>query len=208
MTAQQFFKNPFAIALLCLGLIWLMGFSMFAQHISKTAEPLSNKKTDAIIVLTGGPNRIHTGLDMVSNGLAEKLFISGVNNKLSLPNLIRIWNNTPARTSVTGAPTTHSQTYEDLECCIYLGREAKNTYENADESHRWVKEQDIQSITLVTAHYHMPRARLEFKARMPLLPINYHPVFPIKTKPYTINFWTIAFIEYHKTIFTWLRTRF
>lgn len=203
-------KTHLAI-LIAAGLIWLTGFSVFTHHISNTKPIQTASKTDAIIVLTGGQDRIHTGLELLSQGQANKLFISGVNNTLSLSDLMKIWKkDETARNEEEKISAKSGHIYSHLECCTYLGREATNTHENAAETSSWIKTQDkaIKSITLVTAHYHMPRASLEFKDRMPMLPINHHPVFPTKTKPYTIDFWSMAFVEYHKTIFTWLRTKF
>ena len=40
------------------------------------------------------------------------------------------------------------------------------------------REQDLRSLRLVTAAYHMPRSLLEFRHAMPEIEIVPHPVFP------------------------------
>ena len=58
-------------------LVWLGGFIIFQQYIRK--RPIDNTtKTDAIVVLTGGKNRITEATALYNNGLADLLFISGV----------------------------------------------------------------------------------------------------------------------------------
>lgn len=183
-----------SIALLLL--IWAAGFSSFVHNITKPVAESSLTKTELIAVWTGGQSRINTGLELLSRAHADELLISGVNNTLSVADLIKIWKPTDAAITVPE---------EMLSCCIHLGRDATNTRENAIETKNWVNTHDVSSLTLVTAHYHMPRALLEFKNEMPHLTVVAYPVFPDQTKPYTANFWTLAFIEYHKTILTWLR---
>jgi uncharacterized SAM-binding protein YcdF (DUF218 family) len=53
------------------------------------------------------------------------------------------------------------------DCCVDLGFEAETTRSNAEEVSAWVAKHRFRSIRLVTAAYHMPRARAELEARLP-----------------------------------------
>ena len=67
--------------------------------------------TDAIVVLTGGRLRLESGLALLADGKAKKLFISGVNPRVERDVLLRSLG--PAA--------------EREACCIVLGHEADNT---------------------------------------------------------------------------------
>ena len=57
--------------------VWLGGLFWFAAALETDSEA-DRRKTDAIVVLTGGSLRVEQGIDLLSEGLAEKLFVSGV----------------------------------------------------------------------------------------------------------------------------------
>lgn len=138
---------------------WFAGFCLFNLKIN-TYKPDYNTKTDAIIALTGGKNRIAESIKILNKGLSDKLFISGVSEKTSLQDIERELEITPFDKSK-----------------IILGKKAHNTIENASEAFEWIKENNINSIRLVTSYYHIPRSLLEFKLyglRKKILP---HPVY-------------------------------
>lgn len=123
---------------------WCLGFVYFA-HCINSYEIDKTAKTDAIIVLTGGRNRISEGIKLLNDNLADKLFISGV----------------PENISIRQIEKQAGIAAED-ETKIELGRKAKNTIENAIETEEWIKKNDIKSIRLVTSSYHIPRSLQEF----------------------------------------------
>lgn len=174
---------PFLFSLagiLLLGL-WLRGFSGFIGEIEAMREPgvrSGLEATDAIVVLTGGSERVTTGLDLLESGNGKKLFISGVNKKLSLDKIL-------------GAQYVPQ---ELKDCCIVLGYQANSTKGNAEETRDWLQAQGYASVRLVTANYHMPRSLLLFQNAMPDIKIVPHPVAPNSVKlkqwwlyPGTIN---------------------
>jgi len=61
-------------------LVYAFGFLAFAVSLPK---PVSGQRTDAVIVLTGGPGRIARGLEVVDEGLAEQMFVSGVDPEVT-----------------------------------------------------------------------------------------------------------------------------
>ena len=64
-------RRLFAFAVL----IWALGFAWFAFLLP---QPAALSKTDAVVVLTGGPNRIDRGLAVLEAGKADRMLISGV----------------------------------------------------------------------------------------------------------------------------------
>ena len=65
-----------------------------------------------------------------------------------------------------------------IECCVELDSISTNTYSNALETLKWVKKNNISEFILITSNYHMPRAILEFKNRMPNQQIFTYPITP------------------------------
>lgn len=151
-------------AVLVLGaaaLAWLAGFAWFAVSVpGRVVEP--DRRTDAIVVLTGGSKRLNEGLGLLMQGRAKKLFVSGVHRGVDVAELLRAAQRSP----------------REVECCIALGYEADNTAGNAAETARWMKQQGFRSLRLVTSGYHMARALAEFRAAMPEVAVLAHPVFP------------------------------
>ena len=144
---------------------WAVGFVIFAETIPETTPP-ATAKTDVIVVLTGGSLRLEAGLELLEQGAAKKLFVSGVHRGVDVEELLRLQKRSPDR----------------LQCCIVLGHDAADTIGNADETAAWLKQQNVKSIRLVTAGYHMPRSMLEFRSAMPDLIILPHPVSPDHVK--------------------------
>ena len=72
---------------------------------------------------------------------------------------------------------------------------------NAREASEWIRQNNISSICLVTADYHLPRAIMEFNNLMPDLQIS---PYAVKAQTWRLPF---AFAEYNKTIWRWLNLR-
>lgn len=146
-------------------LAWVLGLVWYAQQVP--VQVLNQtKKTDAIVVLTGGSERIDTGLSLLANGFATQLFISGVAPNVTVADLL----------------SSDLQNRADLAGRIVVGSEAEDTPGNATESARWTKLNNVETIRLVTAAYHMPRALYEFNHAIPDVEIIPHPVFPEHVK--------------------------
>ena len=61
---------------LTLGVLWLAGLVWFAERVSHLAPQAG--ATDAIVVLTGGSERVAEGVALLAGGSARLLFVSGV----------------------------------------------------------------------------------------------------------------------------------
>ena len=73
-------------------ILWLGGFCLFAYKINHLSTDTS-KNTDAIIVLTGGRNRIHEASKLFNENKAKHLFISGVAKDITLDDIQNKQNN-------------------------------------------------------------------------------------------------------------------
>ncbi|MBK9563170.1 MAG: YdcF family protein [Micavibrio sp.] len=164
---------------------WLFGLGGFAGGVLLIKPEKPTMHSDAIIVLTGGKDRIETGLDLFAEELAPELFITGVHDDVTQAEILARY---------TGAKPLP-------ECCMVLGYKANSTTENASETKEWMAGKNIKTIRLVTANYHMPRAVLEFRAALPGVKIITHPISQPDIAPGDKKFWHIIFEEYHKTVF-------
>jgi uncharacterized SAM-binding protein YcdF (DUF218 family) len=154
----------------CLGLAvtiliaaWFIGLSAFIQSAASLSPPTQLRKLDAIVVLTGGSNRVDAGFDLLGKGYGKKLFISGVYRGLDVRKLLKRWKDEPQ---------------SSLDCCVVLGFEADNTAGNAVETVEWLRRENFHSLYLVTANYHIKRALMEFRRIAPDLEIVPFPVAP------------------------------
>ena len=136
--------------------VWIVGFFCFLHdmHSLKIPKPPPLQKVDAIVVLTGGSNRLKAGLSLLKENAADKLLLSGVNKSVGKKDLLL---------------------HESLP--VDLGYQAHSTIDNAYEARAWLKSEKAHSFFLVTAHYHMRRSLLEFHQRLHQKIIPY-PVVP------------------------------
>ena len=143
-------------------LLVLYGFGfLWFTTLLPAAGDSDGRGTDAIVVLTGGSDRLAVALDLLIADKGRKLFVSGVYRGVDVRQLLDLSQHSP----------------EDLSCCVVLGYEADNTRGNANETAAWIKSEGFTSLRLVTATYHMPRSLLEFRRTMPEVEIVPHPVF-------------------------------
>ncbi len=155
------FSARIVVIAVLLWAVWVAGLVWFAESIPREHRD-DPAHTDAIVVLTGGPLRLKTGLAMLAEGRAKKLFVSGVYRTVDITDLLRVARQTP----------------NPVECCIVLGHAADNTAGNAAETRDWMHAEGYTSLRLVTANYHLKRSLLEFHRAMPEATIVAHPVFP------------------------------
>jgi uncharacterized SAM-binding protein YcdF (DUF218 family) len=151
--------------LLGLSAAWFAGFLWFVATLpDRVADPAT--RTDAIVVLTGGSERLGTGIALLRDGLAGRLFISGVHRGVEVPEILK-------------ATRSH---HPELAAAITLGYAADDTVGNAAETAAWAAREGIGSLRLVTGAYHMPRSLVEFHRALPDVAIVPHPVFPDTVK--------------------------
>ena len=173
--------------------LWLGGLGWFVvSGLLLRSGPM--QPTDAVVVLTGGRARLENGVAVLAQGMAKKLFISGVNQQLDRAALLRALG--PEAERAAGS--------------IVLGREADNTLGNARETASWMHEEHYRGLRLVTSWYHMRRSLLEFRRAMPQIEIIAHPVFALRLDE-PERWWgrhgilVLVIGEYGKYLAAWLR---
>ncbi|ACE93005.1 hypothetical protein CO651_27105 [Rhizobium phaseoli] len=120
------------------------GFLRFADSVT-TLKPPVEPKADAIVVLTGGYQRIDQAVELLQKGVGKRLLISGVHP-----------TTTPAqiRKMTQGSANLFS-------CCVDIGHDALDTIGNAEETSNWIHAKGYRSVLVVTNNYHMPRSLAE-----------------------------------------------
>lgn len=127
-------------------MIYIGGFLVYIAEYQRVATPLFDK-ADGIVVLTGGPDRIAEAVRLLSEKHANRLLISGVNEQTDEDDLVR----------------TVPALQKFMSCCVTIDRDALNTRDNALQTIAWTKQNRFNSIILVTAHAHLPRALFELR---------------------------------------------
>ena len=181
-----------ALGLAALALVWLLGLVLFAESLPREAEDQSSE-TDAVVVLTGGSRRLAVGLDLLAQGRAKKLLISGVH-----PDVVKaeLGGHEPKVKAL-------------LACCVVLGYAANDTIGNANETASWMAKEGFRSLRLVTSGYHMPRSLIEFRHALPGVTILAHPVLQGNIRQEAWWRWPgtaeLIAVEFTKYILAWLR---
>lgn len=157
---------------------YAIGFGAFALTLPK---PAGDERTDAIVVLTGGPGRLERGFERMERGLAQTMLISGV------PRTVR--------------PQDYAAQYRVdprlFPGRIALGQDSVDTRSNAEEVARWLARRRYRSIRLVTSDVHMRRARYEIGRKVgPDISIV---ADPVTTSPDLRQ----SFGEYNKLLLGW-----
>ena len=178
--------------------VWLIGLMQFVSSISKNPN-ITDEKAEAIVVLTGGKRRLTAGIDLFLHGRATSFFVSGVNEKVKISDIQKLFK---AKSNSVSSTLIH--------CCVTLGYAAENTQGNAIESSKWVKNRGFKSLFLVTSNYHMKRSLLEFKLQMPRVKIIEYPV--VANNLMLDDWWfrlgslKLLLSEYHKIALVGLRS--
>lgn len=145
------------LSLLVAGLVG--GFIAFAVSAT-TMHEAETQRADAIVVVTGGEDRISAALALLRQDSGRRLLISGVH----------------PRTSEAAIRDHTGERRQLFECCVDIGREASDTIGNAEETRDWATPRGYRSLIVVTSSYHMPRTLAEFARAMPGIELVPHPV--------------------------------
>jgi uncharacterized SAM-binding protein YcdF (DUF218 family) len=151
--------RAFFTAILLALLAYAAGFVVFVARLPQT--PAVPPHTDGIVVLTGGDERLDTAVALLEQGVGKRLLITGVDMKTTKAVLGHI---------------AHGG--KRFACCADIGYAAQDTHGNADEAAEWARAHHFDSLLLVTARYHMPRAVREFHRGLPDVRLIAWPVDP------------------------------
>jgi len=151
--------RAFLTAILLGLLAYLAGFLLFVARLP--ADSAARPRADGIVVLTGGDERLETAVALLEAGVGKRLLITGVDMQTTKAVLGHI---------ASGGPR--------FSCCADIGYAAQDTHGNAEEAADWARANHFASLVIVTARYHMPRARREFSSVMPGVRLIPWPVDP------------------------------
>ena len=171
---------------------WIGGFCFFANKINHINID-NNKQTDAIIVLTGGRNRINEASKLFNENKAKYLFISGVAKDITIENI----------------QNTQDIKFNNIQN-TEIGHNAENTVENAKETKLWIEKNEIESIRLVTSNYHIYRSLIEFRKYLKNIEILPHPVYSQYIEKKWWKSWqtfSLIFKEYNKLICAYILSK-
>lgn len=184
--------------------MWAIGLGLFiAQAPYPDLNQLfdNKQKTDAIVIFTGGTNRLSHAIDLYKQGLAPKILISGVYGK-----------NKPQTLLKHIQPNLSNSEINNLSQNISLDYLAENTVENAIETAHWIKKNQIKTIRLVTSIYHMPRSMLYMRYHLNN-DITIIPEIVVPDKYTKSTWWKPRFLkiwmrEYNKFLLTYTKLFF
>ncbi len=157
-------------------LAYLFGFLAFVFFMPSPAP--DDRQTDAVVVLTGGENRIARAIDILEAGTAPKLFVSGVDKKVRPGEFA-------AEYHVSGGL---------MACCVTLDYKSTDTISNASEAAFWLAAKRVRTVRLVTSDWHMRRAALELARVAPVDLVIVTDAVPSRPS------FEILVLEYHKLL--------
>ena len=147
--------------LLVIALIWAAGLGAFGMRVANSTPADDPPNADGIVALTGAASvRIEAAVQLLENGKAQRLLVSGVNPDVTRPELQAVAHDFGRA----------------FNCCVDLGFHAENTQGNARETAGWAAYHHYRSLIVVTSDYHIPRAMLELRAAMPGVTLYPYPV--------------------------------
>lgn len=142
--------------------LWVFGFLIYLVDVFNARPPNPLPPADGIVVLTGGDDRISESLALLARHEAPLMLISGV-----------------AKGTYLGDFTDDDrQAATDYAADITIGHVATTTHQNGLEIAIWARAHHMQSLVVVTADYHMPRALLEIHRALPNARLIAYPVRP------------------------------
>ncbi len=142
-----------------------LGFCVFLATFPEEGDEIA--PADAIVVLTGGDDRIADAMALLAAGKGSRVLITGIDPAVSRERLIA---------TLGGGDRIRAA----FDCCVDLDWRAQDTPGNAAEAARWAAATGARSLIVVTAGYHMPRALLELRAVSAGLVLTPAPVTPAR----------------------------
>ena len=169
------------------------GFVFFASHVAGMQTPETPANAEAVIVLTGGRQRIDAATRLLKAGNGKRLLITGVSHVADRQDILAATGLDPAL----------------FACCVDIDREAQDTIGNAEESAKWMRDHGFSSALVVTNNYHMPRSLLEMRRQYGNAVFHPYPVVTITRGRFG---WIgdreasrVLFTEYLKYLGAWAR---
>lgn len=170
-----------ALSIIFILFIWLFGLVIFIFIMNQ--KEVYNQNVDAIVILTGGSERLNEGFKIFNSSNAKRLIISGVGDGVKKSDFSKYFIKYSINPDV-----------------VILGKTALDTVGNALEANIFMQTNDYKKMLVVTSIYHIPRSKVIFALENPNIEVVYHSVI---SNNYSSNTWSSAAIvisEYNKTI--------
>jgi uncharacterized SAM-binding protein YcdF (DUF218 family) len=135
--------------------------ALFATQLPAAAADSPRGPADAIVVLTGGADRVDTAMRLLAEDVAPVLLVTGAHPDTDLAATLRRAGADPA-----------------LADRVVLGHRARSTRGNAAEAAAFAAARGARRLVIVTSSYHMPRALAELARALPGAVLQPHPVAP------------------------------
>ena len=166
-------KKIYIIVIITLLISISVGLVLYARAIKVRSDVVRPEKVDLIVVLTGGSGRIIEGARLLEEGIAPRLFVTGVE---------------AAGQFYLNAPGYDLKKLKD-EGKVLVDPTAKNTIENALQTKAMITQlkKVPSSILIVSSTYHLPRAELMFKKVLPKTIKIF--IYPVKSSNYDPDVW-------------------
>ena len=126
-------------------------FGLFLQRTLSVEAAATPPQSDGLIVLTGSAKRLEVAVNLLDEGLGNRLLISGVHPDVKPDELKALVGGTES----------------NWACCIDLDHLAETTTGNAEQAALWADANAYESLIVITADFHMPRSLIEFRSAMP-----------------------------------------
>jgi uncharacterized SAM-binding protein YcdF (DUF218 family) len=154
--------------LLILGLVYV---GMFAVFVTALPPPFGvpPQGLDGLAVFTGGSGRVDTAVDLMKQGFAGPVFISGVHEDVKLSSLTNVAKLTPAQ-----------------RAAITLDYASRTTRENVLNTAYWAEKHHLRRLGIITSTYHAMRCEVLFRLLAPETGIVLLPVQPVDGRGITL----------------------
>lgn len=149
--------------------IVLIGTYLSPDDLRSCAETPSSdqkcQKADAIVAVSGGntPLRTAEAIRLYENGWANYLVFSGAAKD----------DSSPSNAAVMRAQALAAGIQSEA---IIIDETSRTTHQNAENVNALFKQNNINSVIVVTSPYHQRRAGLEFQQRLESVQVKNHPV--------------------------------
>lgn len=132
-------------------ILFLLGAAVIPHFLACGEGHSTGKAADAILVLSGGENRIAEGFRAWKEGEGKELFILGAGQEATFTSIL------PAGTEISPAELSR----------IHIEGWSGNTLENAFSAKSAVVSRGYRDVIIVTSDYHVPRAYLAMRKILP-----------------------------------------
>ena len=182
-----------AIGLLFSTTLWMAG-AVYSELPSQAHLGPAFEKADVIVCLTGGRGRIRKALELYEKGYGKVLYISGTDRQVQMKEILRElkW--------VGPVDDSH----------IILENVSTNTIQNAEQVNRFVQDQGLRRVLLVTSVYHVRRAHYIFSKVLPRdvhIDVSWYEADPFDGADWwknSIGIW-VTVNEFFKFFYAWLK---